>query len=552
VAEGGRQRTVRVLMANKRRAVMQVHDYVIVGAGAAGCVLAYRLSERPGTSVLLIEAGPHHRHPLISMPKGLGKMLFNPGYAWPFPTEPEAGTAGKPENWLRGKVLGGSTSVNGMMYVRGQPADFEALAAQTSADWDWPQIEAAYRAIESYEAGASTSRGGSGPLKVTVSADRDRLSEAMVAAGVAMGLPRKLDANQPDNGEGIAYADRTVHEGRRVSAATAFLDPVRDRPNLTILTGALVDRVCFDGRRASGVELLRKGKREVHRARDVILAGGTLASPAILQRSGIGSRALLQKHGIPLVHDLPQVGQNLAEHRAILMQWKLNEPLSQNAQLSGLNLVKVAAQYFLKRTGPMAAATYEIGAWIKSRPELERPDIQFLMAPFSFDPDSNRQRLEPFPGMHIVAYPLRPSSRGSVEIRSADPQALPAIRPNYRSTAEDREVMTAAVRAARRWTAQSPLRELIVEETYPGPSCSSDAQIIEAYDRDGTCGYHAVGTCRMGGDLQSVVDPSLRVRGIDGLRVMDASVMPQILSGNTAAPTMAMAWRAADLILEDA
>lgn len=527
---------------------MQVYDYVIVGAGAAGCVLAHRLSEQPGCSVLLIEAGPHHRHPLISMPKGLGKMLFHPGYAWPFPTEPEAGTGGKPENWLRGKVLGGSTSVNGMMYVRGQPADFDALAAQSSADWGWPKIEAAYRALESYEGGASASRGGNGPLKVTVSPQRDRLSEAMVEAGVAMGLPRKQDANQPDNAEGIAYADRTVHDGRRVSAATAFLDPIRERPNLTILTGALVDRVRFDGRRATGVELLRKGAREFHAGREVILAGGTLASPAILQRSGIGPRALLEKLGIAVLQDLPEVGRNLAEHRAILMQWKLREPLSQNALFSGLNLLKVTAEYFLKRTGPMAAATYEIGAWIKSRPELERPDIQFLMAPFSFDRDSNRQKLERFPGMHIVAYPLRPASRGSLEIRSGNPEELPAIRPNYRSTAEDREVMAAVVRAARRWTSQSPLRELVAEETYPGPACASDAQMIEAYDREGTCGYHAVGTCRMGADEASVVDPALRVRGVEGLRVMDASVMPQIPSGNTAAPTMAMAWRAADII----
>ena len=527
---------------------MQVFDYVIVGAGAAGCVLANRLSEDGHTTVALLEAGPHHRHPLITMPKGIGKMLFDPKYTWAFPSQPEGATGGASENWARGKVLGGSSSVNGLMYVRGQPADFDALAAQTSQDWSWQHIGAAYRGMESHELGAAESRGDAGPLRVTLSTTRDRLSEAMIEAGVALGLPRKQDVNTPDNGEGIGYAVRTIQEGRRVSAATAFLDPVRERKNLHVVTGATADRICFDQRRATGVEVMRNGERESWSARrEVIVCGGALSSPMLLQRSGIGPAALMRELDIDLLSNLP-VGQNLAEHRVVLLQWKLREALSQNASFSGLNLLGITAQYFLKRTGPMAMGAYEIGAWLKTRPELERPDIQFLIAPFSFDLPSGRKKLEPFPGMHICAYPLRPTARGELHIRSRDPNDAPVLKPNYHSNEDDRRTAIDLIKLARRYVAQSPLRELIESETYPGPECTSDADVLAAYAQYGTCGYHAVGTCRMGRDAGSVVDPELRVRGVENLRVVDTSIFPQIPSGNTNGPTMAMAWRAADLI----
>ncbi|MGQ0697067.1 MAG: GMC family oxidoreductase [Panacagrimonas sp.] len=528
---------------------MRTFDYVIVGAGAAGCVLAYRLSENKDVTVALLEAGPEHRHPLISMPKGLGKILFDRKYTWAFRSEPEAATGGASENWIRGRVLGGSSSVNGMMYVRGQPADFDALADVSSEDWSWKHIGAAYRALEHHELGAAEARGDTGPLRVSLPPVRDRLSEAMIGAGTSLGLPRKQDVNTPDNGEGIGYAARTIHEGRRVSAATAFLDPIRSRPNLSIVTGAMVDHIRVEAGRASAAELTRNGSREEYSARrDIIVAGGALSTPTILQRSGIGPAALLSEHGIELVKDAPEVGQNLAEHRVILIQWKLREALSQNAEFSGLRLLKGTAEYFLRRTGPMSSAAYEVGAWLKSRPELSRPDLQFLIAPFSFDLPSGRKKLEPFPGMHICAYPLRPTSRGTLNIRSRDPDVPPVLKPNYHSTDEDRRAMVDLVHLARRYADQSPLRELIELETYPGPDCVSEEQIIGAYDRYGTCGFHAVGTCRMGADAHSVVDPELRVRGIEGLRVIDTSIFPQIPSGNTNGPVMAMAWRAADVI----
>lgn len=529
---------------------MADYDYVIVGAGAAGCVLAYRLSEDPSRKVALIEAGPRDRHPFIFMPKGLAKVMADPSHLWVYTSAPEEGTGGQPEVWVRGRVLGGSSSVNGMMYVRGQPSDFDALAEGTSDDWSWDHIAAAYAALEGHELGAAPTRGGSGPLKISLPTLKDRLSEAMIAAGAALGWPVKDDVNQPDDAEGIGYAPRTIHKGRRQSAAEAFLKPAANRSNLTVITDAVVDRVVFEGKRAVGVEYQQGGQiRTVRAAGEVILCCGAMSSPGVLERSGVGDPARLAALDIPLVAANPAVGEGLSEHRGIIVQWKLNREVSQNREFSGWRLLKSTLQYYLTKDGPMSSAAYEIGAWFKTRPGLNRPDAQFLLAPFSFDMEKQRTALEPFPGMNVVTYPLRPSSRGRIHINSRDPNAPPMLEPNYRSTQEDREVMVGAVRAVRRYAAQSPLAELIVEETMPGPGYETDAQILEAYDRFGTCGYHAVGSCRMGADEGSVVDPELKVRGVEGLRVMDTSVMPVIPSGNTNGPTMAMAWRAADIIL---
>lgn len=525
---------------------METFDYVIVGAGAAGCVLAHRLSEDPSVRVALLEAGPGQKHPLITMPKGLGLLINNPKYTWSFPTEAGPGTGGKVETWARGKVLGGSTSLNGLMYVRGQPEDFDEIAAQTSDDWSWQHIGAAYRALECHALGADETRGDVGPLRITLPDEKSALTEAMVKAGTQLGLPLRRDPNAPDGGYGIGYAARNIFAGRRQDAATAFVDPVRSRPNLTVVTGAPVQRIRFDGRRAVAAEVQAGGGvREYRATREIIIAGGALSSPGLLQRSGVGPAPLLQKLGIPLVHDAPEVGRNLIEHRAILMSWKLVKPLSQNPQFAGWRAALSALTYFMQRRGPMAAATYEVGAWLKSKPALTRPDLQFLIAPFSLDGD---KKPHPFHGFHMVAYPLRPTSRGEIHIRSTRLDDAPSLQPNHRATEHDRELMCAVVRVAREYAAQPALRELIDVEVYPGPGCQSDADILDAYDREGSCGYHAVGSCRMGRDEHSVVDPELRVRGVEGLRVIDTSVIPQIPSGNTNGPTMAMAWRAADII----
>lgn len=527
-------------------------DYVIVGAGAAGCVLAYRLSEDPSVSVALIEAGPRDTHPFISMPKGLAKVMQDPAHLWLHAGKPEEASGGQAEVWVRGRVLGGSSSVNGMMYVRGQPADFDGIAALSSDDWSWDHIGAAYRALENHELGAAPTRGDQGPLRISMPTLRDRLSDAQVAAGQTLGWSGKADVNEPDDVERIGYTPRTIYRGKRQSAATAFLRPAEGRRNLTVLTDRTADRVLFDGRRAVGVEVRRNGAAEtIGAAREVILCGGAMSTPGVLERSGVGAAARLAALGVPVIHDLPEVGEGLIEHRGIVMQWKLNAELSQNREFSGLRLLKSTALYYLTKDGPMSSAAYEIGAWFKSDPSQPRPDLQMLAAPYSFNV-ANRMELEPFPGMNVVIYPLRPTSRGSIHIETRDPAASAAFQPNYRSTEADRKAMVAAMRRARDWAAQPALKALIVEETMPGPAYQSDAEILEAYDRYGTCGYHAVGSCRMGKDADSVVDPQLRVRGVEGLRVMDTSVMPVIPSGNTNGPTMAMAWRAADIIQRDA
>jgi len=532
---------------------MADYDYVIAGAGAAGCVLAYRLSQDPSVRVALIEAGPRDNHPFISMPKGLAKVMQDPKHLWAYASRPEASTAGQSEVWVRGRVLGGSTSVNGMMYVRGQPADFEAIAEVSSDDWRWEHIQEAYRALEDHELGADASRGAGGPLKVSMPTLKDRLSAAQVAAGRALGWKVKTDVNAPDDAVSIGYAPRTIHKGKRQSAATAFIRPIEKRANLAILTERTVNRVIFEGRRAVGVEILRDGAVETIRAgREVIVCGGAMASPAILERSGIGDAQRLAALGVPVVYDNPEVGEGLIEHRGVIMQWKLNQQVSQNREFSGWRLLRATARYYLTGDGPMSSAAYELGGWFKTRPGLNRPDAQMLIAPYSFDFAKQRTALEPFPGMNAVVYPLRPTSRGSIHIETRDPDAAATFTPNYRSTEADRQSMVGAIRVMREYAAQAPLAELIAEETMPGPAVRTDAEILDAYDRFGTCGYHAVGSCRMGSDPRSVVDPKLRVRGVTGLRVMDTSIMPAIPAGNTNGPTMAMAWRAADLILADA
>ena len=532
---------------------MADYDYVIAGAGAAGCVLAYRLSQDPSVRVALIEAGPRDNHPFISMPKGLAKVMQDPKHLWAYASRPEASTAGQSEVWVRGRVLGGSTSVNGMMYVRGQPADFEAIAEVSSDDWRWEHIQEAYRALEDHELGADASRGAGGPLKVSMPTLKDRLSAAQVAAGRALGWKVKTDVNAPDDAVSIGYAPRTIHKGKRQSAATAFIRPIEKRANLAILTERTVNRVMFEGRRAVGVEILRDGAVETIRAgREVIVCGGAMASPAILERSGIGDAQRLAALGVPVVHDNPEVGEGLIEHRGVIMQWKLKQQVSQNREFSGWRLLRATARYYLTGDGPMSSAAYELGGWFKTRPGLNRPDAQMLIAPYSFDFAKQRTALEPFPGMNAVVYPLRPTSRGSIHIETRDPDAAATFTPNYRATEADRQSMVGAIRVMRDYAAQSPLAELIAEETMPGPAVRTDAEILDAYDRFGTCGYHAVGSCRMGSDPRSVVDPKLRVRGVTGLRVMDTSIMPAIPAGNNNGPTMAMAWRAADLILADA
>jgi len=532
-------------------AVTSEFDYIIVGAGSAGCVLAYRLSENPDNQVLLLEAGPNDTSPLISMPKGIAYVMADPNYTWPYQIDAQPTTNGMPEVWARGKTLGGSSAVNGMVYVRGQPADYDALAELTSDDWNWERIGQAYHEMENHELGRDETRGNAGPLRISMPTLPSTLTESIIKAAESLGLTRKTDVNEPQDSERVGYMPRTIAGGRRQSAAHAFLVPARKRRNLTIVNPVLVEKLVFEGIRATGVLASKGDQTAVYRARkEVILSAGALASPAILQRSGIGPKDLLASLGIPIVADNPEVGNNLREHRGLVMQWRVPDDKSHNREFHGLRLVKNVLQYYLTRTGVMSASAYELGMWFKSSPASNRPDGQILATPFTFDYDSPKFAVEKRGGMNICVYMLRPESTGRVQIRNDDPNALPQITANYMESPVDQRAMIDSIRFARRLVATPPLSGLVLEETRPGAQYQTDEEILEAHRRYGYGSYHASGTCRMGRDANAVLDPQLRVRGVEGLRVVDTSIFPFILSGNTNGPAMVTAWRAADLILE--
>jgi choline dehydrogenase len=451
---------------------------------------------------------------------------------------------------MKGRTLGGSSSVNGMVYMRGLPSEFDDWAAAGCVGWGWSDIGRCFKAMEDHELGEAEWRGAGGPLKVSIHPNDNPLYEAILDACEQAGVPRVEDVNAATQG-GVGYQPRTISAGQRWSAAKAFLDPARSRRNLEVRTGVHVQRVVFEGTRAVGVELRdargQAGLAVVRAAREVILCAGALQSPMLLQTSGVGPAELLQSLGIPVVAHAAGVGRHLLEHRCIMMQVRLREG-SLNREYQGWRLGKNLLRYFTSQSGPMTCAAHEVCGLIKTRPDLPRPDAELGIGLYSINVKDGKVVLEDQPGMTWVGYFTTPDSEGSVQISSRDGQSAPLIDANYLHTERDRRHSVDLVRTMRRILAQPALAPYVVGETQPGPAFSSDDEIVEAYSRFGSTAFHVSGTCRMGADAEAVVDPQLRVRGVRGLRVVDTSVMPTLISGNTNGAAMAMGLRAAELI----
>ncbi|MCZ6890385.1 MAG: choline dehydrogenase [Gammaproteobacteria bacterium] len=525
------------------------YDFVIVGAGSAGCALANRLTENGRHRVLLLEAG-RKGHPLSRIPVSFSRLIDNPVANWRFRSEPEDATNNRVIPVPRGKLLGGSSSINGMVYVRGQRQDYDTWAQLGNRGWSFDDVLPVFKRMEHYEEGADEYRGEGGPLRVSVAPDENPIYDALFRAGDELGFPRNPDYNGATT-EGIVKTQTTISNGRRMSAAYAYLDPIRKRKNLTIETGALARKVLLQDKTCTGVEYAMNGRTvEATARREVILCGGAINSPQLLELSGIGQEQVLQALGIDVEHALSGVGENLRDHIAPRMIFNLDTPgLAFNDRARGIGLLGQILRYALTRGGLLNLPSAPVIAFLKTHSDLQTPDIQLHFVPYQVVQSNNKRKLGKDPGITCTVYQCRPESLGSIHIRSTDPAQQPAIRFNFLSTETDRQTLIAGIRVIRRIIATDAMQTICGAEVQPGADAQSDDEIL-AFIRDkAETAFHPIGTCKMGSDPLAVVDHELRVHGIDRLRVADGSIMPTLISGNTNGPCMMIGETCADLVL---
>jgi choline dehydrogenase len=522
-------------------------DFVVVGAGSAGCVMAARLSEDPSTRVVLLEAGGEDRNRWIHIPLGYGKTFADASVNWCYEAEPDPGANGRRIFWPRGKVLGGSSSINGMVYIRGQHEDFDLWRQLGNTGWSSSDVLPYFKRSQHQTRGVSEFHSTGGPLCVSDITERHPICEAFIRGAMEVGYPRNDDFNG-ERQDGVGYHQTTTRNGKRCSTAVGYLHPVRTRSNLRVVTGALAEKVLFEGKRAVGVACREYGQPRIVRAtREVILCGGAVNSPQLLLLSGVGPEDELAQFGIPVVHHLRGVGKALQDHYSAPIKLKCRFPITVNDVMqSNIRKLKVGLQYYLFRSGPLTLAAGPAAVFVRTRRELATPDVKISVAPFSSD--KLQDGLHPWSGFALTVYQLRPESRGEIRLKSANPADAPAMFPNYLATETDRRAIVDGLKIARQILATSPMQHFITEEYQPGPSITSDDQLLEhARNRGGTV-FHPTSSCKMGIDPMAVVDPELRVHGLDGLRVVDASIMPTVISGNTNAATIMIGEKAADLV----
>lgn len=528
-------------------------DYIIVGAGSAGCVLANRLSANGKYKVAVLEAGGKDTYPWIHIPVGYFKTMANPKTDWMYKTEPDPGINDRSIKWPRGKVLGGSSSINGLLYVRGQAQDYDGWRQLGNTGWAWEDVAPLFKRSENYENGTREDdlRGGDGPLSVSDTTVTRQCVDDWLTAAVNAGYKRNPDYNGADQ-EGVALFQLTTRNGRRCSSAVAYLNPAKSRPNLTVMTKCAVEKLTFKGKRCTGLIANHNGKKVTMTAhREVVLSAGALASPQILMVSGVGAADELKPHGIEVIHELKGIGKNLQDHLQARPVYKTNLPTINTEVSNYFKQAMIGLQYIATRGGPMAMAASLGTGFLKTREDLEVPDIQFHIQPFSADKIDEGPH--PFNAFTASVLQLRPESAGHMELVSGSMKDYPKLHPNYLATKTDCDTIVEGVRITRRITATDPIAKHVTEEHQPGPGISDDYDEILNWVRDtATTIYHPTGTCKMGIDDMAVVDPRLKVIGMEGLRVADASIMPIIVSGNTNAPSIMIGEKASDLILEDA